>query len=68
MAPKSNMKSVRVLISLPERTLNTIDEVAESEQRSRSELIREAIRTYLKVNNISVKGDKDESESLILED
>lgn len=37
----------RVLISMPEEFLNKIDEVAGGENRSRSELIREALRTYI---------------------
>ena len=37
----------RVLISMPEEFLSKIDQVADSEQRSRSELIREALRTYI---------------------
>ena len=37
----------RVLISMPEEFLNRIDLVAEGENRSRSELIREALRTYI---------------------
>ena len=37
----------RVLISMPEEFLNMIDNIADSEQRSRSELIREALRTYI---------------------
>ena len=37
----------RVLISMPEEFLGKIDEVAETENRSRSELIREALRTYI---------------------
>ena len=37
----------RVLISMPDDFLNKIDEVADNEQRSRSELIREALRTYI---------------------
>lgn len=37
----------RVLISMPEEFLEKIDEVADNEQRSRSELIREALRTYI---------------------
>jgi CopG family transcriptional regulator/antitoxin EndoAI len=38
----------RVLISMKEEFLKRIDEVAEKEQRSRSELIREALRTYIR--------------------
>ena len=41
------MKMARVLISMPEDFLTRIDEVAEGENRTRSELIREALRTYI---------------------
>lgn len=41
----------RVLISMKDEFLKRIDEVAEREQRSRSELIREALRTYIRRNN-----------------
>ena len=37
----------RVLISMPEEFLTRIDQVADGENRSRSELIREALRTYI---------------------
>lgn len=37
----------RVLISMPDEFLTKIDNVAEGEQRTRSELIREALRTYI---------------------
>jgi metal-responsive CopG/Arc/MetJ family transcriptional regulator len=37
----------RVLISMPESFLGKIDEVADMESRSRSELIREALRSYI---------------------
>lgn len=37
----------RVLISMPEEFLTKIDQVADNEQRSRSELIREALRSYI---------------------
>ena len=37
----------RVLISMPEEFLSRIDEVAEGENRTRSELIREALRSYM---------------------
>ena len=42
----------RVLISMPEEFLNRIDQVADVENRSRSELIREALRTYIYKQNI----------------
>ena len=37
----------RVLISMPEEFLSKIDQVADGENRTRSELIREALRTYM---------------------
>ena len=37
----------RGLISMPEEFLSRIDQVATGENRSRSELIREALRTYI---------------------
>ena len=37
----------RILISMPEDFLGKIDKVAEDESRSRSELIREALRSYI---------------------
>lgn len=40
----------KVLLSIPDKFLNQIDEVAENEQRTRSELIREALRNYMKRN------------------
>ena len=42
----------RVLISMPERFLDEIDNVADNENRSRSELIREALRTYIHRNRV----------------
>ena len=42
----------RVLISMPEEFLGKIDEVAENESRSRSELIREALRTYIQKTRV----------------
>jgi CopG family transcriptional regulator / antitoxin EndoAI len=43
-------KSTRVLISLPEKFLSEIDLLADEEQRSRSELIREALRNYIRLH------------------
>jgi len=42
----------RVLISMPEKFLDEIDVVAGTENRSRSELIREALRTYIHRNKV----------------
>ncbi len=42
----------RVLISMPDEFLGKIDNVAEEEQRTRSELIREALRSYVNRRNV----------------
>ena len=40
----------RVLISMSPEFLDKVDTLASSEQRSRSEYIREALRTYMRKN------------------
>ena len=56
----------RVLISMPESFLDQIDEVAEKENRSRSELIRQALRTYIKKQQLP-KNDYRAKQAAILE-
>ena len=41
----------KVLLSIPDKFLSQIDEVASNEQRTRSELIREALRVYMNKAN-----------------
>lgn len=41
----------RVLISMKDEFLEQVDGIAANEQRSRSELIREALRHYMRRNN-----------------
>ncbi len=59
----------RILISMPEDFLNKIDLVADGENRSRSELIREAMRVYIQKQqreNLShAQRDADLLESLL---
>ena len=43
----------RVLISMPDEFLERIDEVADTESRTRSELIREALRTYIHKSRVN---------------
>ncbi len=38
----------RILISMPDKFLESIDKLADTEQRTRSELVREALRNYIK--------------------
>ena len=49
---KKENNMARVLISMPERFLDEIDKVAGNENRTRSELIREALRTYMYRNQV----------------
>jgi len=43
----------RILISMPDEFLNKVDGLANDEQRTRSELVREALRSYLKRSKIA---------------
>jgi len=55
----------RVLISMADDFLSKIDEIATDEQRTRSELVREALRTYMKRNkNINVEKASKNAEAL----
>ncbi|MBY0449591.1 MAG: ribbon-helix-helix protein, CopG family [Cyanobacteria bacterium] len=57
----------RVLISMKDDFLRRIDEVAEQEQRSRSELIREALRFYIRRSNLSTPNPRIDSDVKALE-
>ncbi len=56
----------KVLLSIPDKFLSTIDELATSEQRTRSELIREALRSYIK-RNVSFDINKTKKDAELLE-
>lgn len=43
----------KILISMPDKFLESIDRLADTEQRSRSELVREALRNYIKKTKTS---------------
>ncbi len=57
----------RVLISMSNDFLNKVDSIANSEQRTRSELIREALRVYIKRNKISNNPKAEENATLLSE-
>jgi CopG family transcriptional regulator/antitoxin EndoAI len=63
----------KVLISMKEEFLDEIDKLADSEHRSRSELIREALRLYMRARQKSSMDAKQVSnqakliESLLLD-
>ena len=56
----------RVLISMSNDFLNKVG-VATSEQRTRSELIREALRVYIKRNKISNNLKAEENATILTE-
>jgi uncharacterized protein (DUF433 family)/predicted transcriptional regulator len=47
----------KVLVSLPEKFLENVDRVAAEEHRSRSELIREALRAYMETRRRRKAGE-----------
>ena len=57
----------RVLISMSNDFLSKVDNVASSEQRTRSELIREALRVYIKRNKISNNLKAEENDTILTE-
>lgn len=56
----------KILVTMPDDFLHRIDGVANSEQRTRSELIREALRTYMRRSSINPQ--KAEAEASKLEE
>lgn len=43
----------RILVSMPDDFLDKVDGLANEEQRTRSELVREALRSYIKRSKIA---------------
>ena len=56
----------RILVAMPDKFLESIDKLANIEQRTRSELVREALRTYIKRSN-AVKPQQASDNAKILE-
>ena len=44
--------ATKILVSLPQEFLEAVDQLATEEHRSRSELIREALRAYLELRQV----------------
>ena len=57
----------KILVTMPDKFLDTIDSFATTEQRTRSELIREALRTYMRQSTIK-NPEKAETNAKILEE
>ena len=56
----------KILVTMPDAFLHKIDDIASGEQRSRSELIREALRTYMRKNALQ-NPEKAENNANMLE-
>lgn len=56
----------KILVTMPDDFLHKVDGVASNEQRTRSELIREALRTYMKRSAIR-NPQKAENDAKMLE-
>lgn len=57
----------RILVSMPDDFLKSIDKIANVEQRTRSELIREALRSYMRRSGTQ-NVEKSERNADLLED
>jgi metal-responsive CopG/Arc/MetJ family transcriptional regulator len=57
--------SVKVMVSFPAEFLAEVDEVAQNEHRSRSELLREAARLYIQTRHQRRPGDDSRVRSAI---
>lgn len=59
----------KILVTMPDDFLHRVDGIASNEQRSRSELIREALRSYMKrmtiKNQQKAEDDAKKLESLL---
>ena len=56
----------KILVTMPDDSLHKIDGFASNEQRTRSELIREALRTYMR-RSTSLNPQKAQKNAEILE-
>ena len=57
----------KVLVSMSDKFLKKINEVADSEQRTRSELIREALRSYIRRSTYASSRRAEETASMLEE-
>lgn len=55
----------RILVTMKDDFLKTIDKVANIEQRSRSELIREALRSYVRKSRTIINEDAKRNASIL---
>lgn len=55
----------RILVSMPDDFLKSVDKLADNERRTRSELVREALRSYIrKTSSLNSKKALDNAKTL----
>lgn len=57
----------RILVSMPDKFLESIDKLADIEQRTRSELVREALRSYIRKSSAAAPKSSSLENAKILE-
>lgn len=62
------MAVAKVMISLPREFLAEIDRVAREEHRTRSELLREAVRLYLRTRRAVPRDDPRVHQAVVVQD
>ena len=62
---KEEVIMARILVTMKDDFLKTIDKVANIEQRSRSELIREALRSYVRKSRTVINEDAKRNASIL---
>ena len=55
----------KILVTMPDAFLHKVDGVASNEQRTRSELIREALRTYMRRVSVNQSKRADENAKIL---
>ena len=63
----SEVYMAKILVTMPDDFLNKVDKLADGENRSRSELIREALRTYIRRSG-SINSKKAEQNAIFLDE
>ncbi len=55
----------KILVTMPDKFLNQVDGLANDEQRTRSELIREALRNYMRRVSLRQSQKADENAKIL---
>lgn len=55
----------KILVTMPDKFLNQVDGLANNEQRTRSELIREALRNYMRRVSLHQSQKADENAKIL---